>query len=52
MRQHLHPKYQDKHILNSVRSAKDYAVSNARQRLYNLLLIVFGFNRDLQKVVV
>jgi hypothetical protein len=53
MRHHLHPKRQDKHILHSVRSAEEYAVSNARrQRLYNLLLIIFGFNRDTQKVVV
>ena len=52
MRQHFHPKRQDKHILHSVRSAEEYAVSNARrQRLYNLLLIIFGFDRDVQKVV-
>ena len=53
IRQHLHPKRQDKHILYSVRSAEEYPMSNTRrQRLYNLPLIIFGFNRDTQKVVV
>jgi hypothetical protein len=53
MKQHFHPKRQDKHILHSVRGAEKYAVSNARrQRLDNLLLIIFGFNHDAQKVVV
>jgi len=53
MREHLHPKRQDKHILHSVKSAEEYSVSNARRhRLYNLLLIIFVFNRDTQKVVV
>jgi len=53
MRQHLHPKRQDKHILHSFMSAEEYAVSNARrQRLYNLPLIIFGFNHNTQKVVV
>jgi hypothetical protein len=53
MRQHFYPKPQDEHILHSVRSAEEYAVNNVRrQRLHNLLLIIFGFNRETQKVVV
>jgi hypothetical protein len=53
MRQHLHSKRQDKHILHSVRSVEEYTVSNTRrQRLYSLLLVIFGFSRDKQKVAV